>query len=159
MGTIKDLIAYRRRYDARIWASLTREVMSDFGPFRRIVFRDGVTETEHVALVRGKPCGSGPMTVYLEVREVHAAWIDESLSDPQGALAQALFAQADSDTAVLLMLNLHGRSEATTLSVRQLNEVYARGSEVVSQMLEHLQVACPLFSDVDTTHMQVALAA
>jgi 3,4-dihydroxy 2-butanone 4-phosphate synthase / GTP cyclohydrolase II len=163
VGTIKSLIEYRRRYDARVWASARREVICDFGAFERITFSDGVTHAEHVALVRGcanaNANANSPTAVFIEAREAQPAWIDSSLIDPQGRLAQTLFSQPASGCAVLLLLNLHERSENAAVSVRRLNESYARGSDVIAQILSHLNIANPVFVDIDTAHAHVALAA
>jgi 3,4-dihydroxy 2-butanone 4-phosphate synthase / GTP cyclohydrolase II len=159
VGTIKSLIEYRQRYDARVWVSAQHTVMSDFGSFERVTFRDGVTNAEHVALVRGRPNASAPTAVFLEAREAEPAWIDAVLFDPQGRLAHALFSQPASNCAVLLLLNLHVRADGVSLSVRQLNEAYARGNDVMSQILSHLQVSHPVFVDLDHARAHVALAA
>ncbi len=55
VGTIADLIAYRRREDR----FLERRIETDFesaygGEFRLIVFKNTLDETEHVALVKGR---------------------------------------------------------------------------------------------------------
>ncbi|MDR5832204.1 3,4-dihydroxy-2-butanone-4-phosphate synthase [Caballeronia sp. LP006] len=159
VGTVKSLVEYRRRYDARVWVSARRTVMSDFGSFERITFRDGVTHAEHVALVRGRPSSALPTAVFLEAREADAAWIDTSLFDPQGRLAQALFSQPGSNAAVLLLLNLDARGDNLSLSVRQMNEAYARGNDVMSQILSDLHIRQPVFVDVDCARPVVALAA
>jgi len=58
VGTIADLIAYRRREDR----FLERRIESDFksahgGEFRLIVFKNTIDDTEHVALVKGRISG------------------------------------------------------------------------------------------------------
>lgn len=165
VGTIKGLIDYRRSYDARIWASARRGVMSDFGPFERVAFRDGVTDAEHIALVRGNPVVAGTTAVYLDAREAERGWVDASLADPQGELAEALFVQPEMGAAILLILNLHGDerqrawSAPSMLNVAQLNEVYTRGNEVISQILGNLKAANPVFTDLDSVRLRVPLAA
>jgi 3,4-dihydroxy 2-butanone 4-phosphate synthase/GTP cyclohydrolase II len=162
VGTIKDLIEYRRTHDARVWTSTSRKVMSDFGPFERIAFRDGVANVEHVALVRGNPSETKTVAVYLDAREADRSWIDESLSDPQGELAEALFVQPKVDAAILLILNLHGQrawSGAATLNVAQLNKAYTHGGDVISQILTRLRAEHAKFIDLETVRGWVALAA
>jgi 3,4-dihydroxy 2-butanone 4-phosphate synthase / GTP cyclohydrolase II len=159
VGTIKSLVEYRRRYDARVWVSAQRTVISDFGSFERITFRDGVTHAEHVALVRGRPNPAAPTAVFLEAREADAAWIDTALFDPQGRLAQALFSPPASNAAVLLLLNLNERTEGASLSVQHMSDAYARGNEVMSQILAYLHVAQPVYMDVECAGQRVALAA
>lgn len=64
IGTIADLIAWRRRHDR----FLERRIESDFesawgGKFRIIVFRNTLDGSEHVALVKGRVQGDQPTLV------------------------------------------------------------------------------------------------
>jgi 3,4-dihydroxy 2-butanone 4-phosphate synthase / GTP cyclohydrolase II len=64
IGTISDLIAWRRRHDR----FLERRIESDFesawgGKFRIIVFRNTLDGAEHVALVKGRITGDQPTLV------------------------------------------------------------------------------------------------
>src|SRR5689334_4956141 len=64
IGTIADLIAWRRRHDR----FLERRIESDFesawgGKFRIIVFRNTIDGAEHVALVKGRITGDQPTLV------------------------------------------------------------------------------------------------
>lgn len=64
IGTIADLIAWRRRHDR----FLERRIESDFesawgGKFRAIVFRNTLDGAEHVALVKGRIQGDQPTLV------------------------------------------------------------------------------------------------
>jgi len=64
IGTIADLIAWRRRHDR----FLERRIESDFesawgGKFRVVVFRNTLDGAEHVALVKGQVLGDQPTLV------------------------------------------------------------------------------------------------
>ncbi|ACT59068.1 3,4-dihydroxy-2-butanone-4-phosphate synthase [Hirschia baltica] len=64
VGTIADLIAYRRREDR----FLERKIETDFqsaygGEFKLIVFKNTIDDTEHVALVKGRISGDEPTLV------------------------------------------------------------------------------------------------
>jgi 3,4-dihydroxy 2-butanone 4-phosphate synthase/GTP cyclohydrolase II len=64
IGTIADLIAWRRRHDR----FLERRIESDFesawgGKFRIIVFRNTLDGAEHIALVKGRIQGDQPALV------------------------------------------------------------------------------------------------
>ena len=55
IGTIADLIAYRRRTERQVERVLDTPFESVYGgPFRMLVFRNTIDRTEHVALVKGK---------------------------------------------------------------------------------------------------------
>ncbi|MDB5470488.1 MAG: ribB [Caulobacter sp.] len=55
IGTIADLIAYRRRNERQVERALERPFISNFGgEFRMIVYRNSIDKCEHIALVKGK---------------------------------------------------------------------------------------------------------
>jgi 3,4-dihydroxy 2-butanone 4-phosphate synthase/GTP cyclohydrolase II len=64
IGTIADLIAYRRRYDSIVKRISETKLDSIFGgDFRCVVYINKVTMAQHVALVKGDPAAPGPITV------------------------------------------------------------------------------------------------
>jgi 3,4-dihydroxy 2-butanone 4-phosphate synthase/GTP cyclohydrolase II len=54
IGTIADLIAYRRRTERSVERALETPFQSVHGDFRMIVYRNMIDGAEHVALVKGK---------------------------------------------------------------------------------------------------------
>jgi 3,4-dihydroxy 2-butanone 4-phosphate synthase/GTP cyclohydrolase II len=64
IGTIADLIAYRRRNERQVERALERPFVSNFGgEFRMIVYRNSIDKCEHVALVKGKIDADHPTLV------------------------------------------------------------------------------------------------
>jgi len=64
IGTIADLIAYRRRYDSIVKRISETKLDSIYGgDFRCVVYMNKVTMAQHVALVKGDPAAPGPITV------------------------------------------------------------------------------------------------
>ncbi|NDH63474.1 MAG: 3,4-dihydroxy-2-butanone-4-phosphate synthase [Alphaproteobacteria bacterium] len=64
IGTIADLIAYRRRYDSIVKRLSETMLDSSYGgDFRCVVYVNKVTMAQHVALVKGDPAASGPVLV------------------------------------------------------------------------------------------------
>ncbi len=64
IGTISDLIAYRRRYDSIVKRISETNLDSIWGgSFRCVVYINKVTKAQHVALVKGDPMSGGPITV------------------------------------------------------------------------------------------------
>ena len=64
IGTIADLIAYRRRYDSIVKRLSETTLDSSYGgDFRCVVYVNKVTMAQHVALVKGDPAASGPVLV------------------------------------------------------------------------------------------------
>jgi 3,4-dihydroxy 2-butanone 4-phosphate synthase/GTP cyclohydrolase II len=79
IGTIADLIAWRRRHDR----FLERRIESDFesawgGKFRVIVFRNTLDGAEHVALVKGRVQGDQPTLVRVHRIDFLSDFLGES---------------------------------------------------------------------------------
>lgn len=64
IGTIADLIAYRRRHDRFVRrVGETRFEHANYGEFRAIIFKNMMDDVEHLALVRGKIGGTDTPTL------------------------------------------------------------------------------------------------
>jgi 3,4-dihydroxy 2-butanone 4-phosphate synthase/GTP cyclohydrolase II len=63
VGTIADLIAYRRINDHLVEKRLETTFESRHGPFRLVLFANRLDGQEHVALVRGEPKANQPTLV------------------------------------------------------------------------------------------------
>jgi 3,4-dihydroxy 2-butanone 4-phosphate synthase/GTP cyclohydrolase II len=78
IGTIADLIAYRRRHDRIVERELETTLSSRFGgAFRMLVYVNRVAHAEHVALVRGDVAAPGPVLVRMHALNV----LDDVLGD------------------------------------------------------------------------------
>lgn len=75
IGTISDLIAYRRRYDSLVRVVEERDIETSYGgAFKLRVYVNTVDKTEHVALVKGDISTPDPVLV-----RMHAANILEDM--------------------------------------------------------------------------------
>jgi 3,4-dihydroxy 2-butanone 4-phosphate synthase/GTP cyclohydrolase II len=82
VGTIADLIAYRRRNDNLVTRVVEDRIVSRWGgEFRMIVYRNTVEYAEHIALVKGDLGGDEPVLVRVHALNV----IEDVLGDKQGA--------------------------------------------------------------------------
>src|SRR3546814_5770976 len=78
IGTIADLIAYRRRNDNLIDKVVEGEIDSAWGgKFRMLVYRNRVEYAEHIALVKGDIAEGGPVLVRMHALNV----LDDVLGD------------------------------------------------------------------------------
>ncbi len=81
IGTIADLIAYRRRNDHLIDRVVEGEIDSVWGGrFRMLVYRNRVEYAEHIALVKGDISVGGPVMVRMHALNV----LDDVLGDHGG---------------------------------------------------------------------------
>ncbi len=71
IGSIADLIAYRRRYDRTIERLIETELVSDYGgEFQMIVYSNKIQYAEHIALVKGDISGPEPVLVRMHAINV-----------------------------------------------------------------------------------------
>jgi 3,4-dihydroxy 2-butanone 4-phosphate synthase/GTP cyclohydrolase II len=143
IGTIADLIAYRRRNDRFIERRLETGFTSRHGgPFRLVVFRNTLDGAEHVALVKGEPSAAQPTTV-----RVHkVSFVDDVLHEegPRGALVEAgieavaraegpavmVFIRETSHTAIMERLGAHSPLPEDERAARRLRE-YGVGAQIL----------------------------
>jgi 3,4-dihydroxy 2-butanone 4-phosphate synthase/GTP cyclohydrolase II len=113
LGTIADLIAYRRRTERlvyRVQECASRQVVG--GEWRLIVYASTVYQGEHLALVKGDLSGGGPVPVCLQAIDV----LDEITGCLQGlALEGAMRLIGDAGRGALVLTR---ESRPTALSER-----------------------------------------
>lgn len=92
IGTIRDLIAYRRRYDRIIERTLETHFKSRRGgEFKMYVYTNKVAHSEHVALVKGDIHGDDAILVRMHAMSV----LDDVLGDAESGRAGELTAAMD----------------------------------------------------------------
>jgi len=92
IGTIRDLIAYRRRYDRIIARTLETSFKSRHGgDFKMYVYTNQVAHSEHVALVKGDIHGDDAVLVRMHAMSV----LDDVLGDAESGRAGELTAAMD----------------------------------------------------------------
>jgi len=84
VGTIADLIAYRRRRERLVERQFDGRLTSRFGgDWRMLVYVNRVQYAEHIALVKGDVTGGGPVPVRMHALNV----LDDVLGDRDGGRA------------------------------------------------------------------------
>lgn len=111
IGTIADLIAWRRRHDR----FLERRIESDFesawgGKFRIIVFRNTLDGAEHVALVKGRVQGDQPTLVRVHRVDFLADFLGEA-GQREGLVKRAMERLSASEEAGVVVFVRMGMGE------------------------------------------------
>ncbi len=111
IGTIADLIAWRRRHDR----FLERRIENDFesawgGKFRIIVFRNTLDGAEHVALVKGRIQGDQPALVRVHRIDFLADFLGEA-GDREGLVQRAMERLSASEEAGVVVFVRMGMGE------------------------------------------------
>jgi 3,4-dihydroxy 2-butanone 4-phosphate synthase/GTP cyclohydrolase II len=122
IGTIADLIAYRRRYDHPIKRIYEGDFDSEYGGgFKLYIYSNELDQAEHVALVKGDISGSEPVLV-----RMHAVHVfDDLLGQSRGRhdlLRQAMREIAENGRGVMVLIRDSKDLTAAELSRRQQDE-------------------------------------
>ena len=105
IGTIADLIAYRRRYDRIVERALETAFDSRFGGrFRMIVYVNRVAYAEHVALVKGELGGPHPVLVRMHALNVLDDVLGDRSSGRGGELQAAMRMVAEHGRGVVVLI-------------------------------------------------------
>jgi len=116
IGTIADLIAYRRRYDKIVERSLETSLHSlHGGVWRMIVYKNQVGSAEHIALIKGDPTSSEPVLTRVHALHVLDDVLGEQRSGKGGELQQAMRMIAAAGRGVVIVLR---EANPTSLSER-----------------------------------------
>ncbi|WP_341898532.1 3,4-dihydroxy-2-butanone-4-phosphate synthase [Ferrovibrio terrae] len=118
IGTIADLIAYRRRHDNLIQKVVEGEIDSVWGgKFRMVVFRNRVEYAEHIALVKGDVADGKPVMVRMHAMNV----LEDVLGDHgarSGVLHGAMQMIGEAGRGVVVLIR-EPRATALSDNVRQ----------------------------------------
>ena len=91
IGAIDHLIAYRRRFDKIVERVEEGDFTSDFGGrFRAIVYRNRISGTEHIALVKGDITDGAPVMVRMHALNVFSDLLYEAGTGKSGELQRAM---------------------------------------------------------------------
>jgi 3,4-dihydroxy 2-butanone 4-phosphate synthase/GTP cyclohydrolase II len=105
LGTIADLIAYRRRREKLIERSVETTFQSFHGgEFRMVVYASTVGYAEHVALVKGDPAAGGPVLVRMHALNVLDDVLHDRTSGHGGELESAMRLIGDAGRGVVVLI-------------------------------------------------------
>ena len=136
IGTISDLIAYRRRHDNLVRARSVERIESEFGgSWEMRVFTDETQGAEHIALIKGDVSGPEPVLVRMHALD---PLLDIVGTGPRGRArefgdAMTLIAAEGRGVLVLLRdlhMTLAASEEASPRTLRQ----YGLGAQILSSL-------------------------
>ena len=105
IGTIRDLIAYRRRHDRIIERTLETSFTSRHGgEFKMYVYTNRIAHSEHVALVKGDLGGDEPVLVRMHAMSVLDDVLGDAESGRAGELAAAMRIIAEKGRGVAVLI-------------------------------------------------------
>jgi len=164
IGTIRDLIAYRRKHDRMVERRAEITFKSKWGgDWRAITFFNKATGDENMALVKGRPSPEEPTLVRMHTLSIFADIYGEE-SDRSNLLGRSMELIAEHGTGVIVVINrpmqrLISRSIEIKNSVRAGEEApieelrdYGVGAQILGELGVHDMVLL-----TNTHHSLVAL--
>jgi 3,4-dihydroxy 2-butanone 4-phosphate synthase/GTP cyclohydrolase II len=136
LGTISDLIAYRRRHDNLVRLSTETAITSEFGgEWLMRIYRDETQGAEHIALVKGDVTGEEPVLVRMHALDPMLDLVGTGGPGRAGEFADAMrLIAAEGRGAVVLLRDLHMRlaqgQDASPQTLRQ----YGLGAQILSSL-------------------------
>jgi 3,4-dihydroxy 2-butanone 4-phosphate synthase/GTP cyclohydrolase II len=122
VGTIADLIAYRRRYDHFITRAVETELDSHHGgKFKMMLYVNTVEYAEHIALVKGDITKGGPVLV-----RMHAVNLFDDLLSVRGGrddvLTRSMDAVGEEGRGVIVLIRESRGTYVSDLLMRKQTE-------------------------------------
>ena len=136
IGTISDLIAYRRRHDNLVAVSKSDTVMSEFGgEWEMKIFSDTAHGDEHIVLVKGDISGDEPCLVRMHALDPMLDVVGLGPAGRAGEFGDAMRLIAQEGRGVLVLLRdttmkLVADDTASPQTLRQ----YGLGAQILSSL-------------------------
>ena len=136
IGTISDLIAYRRRHDNLVRASAEQIITSEFGgEWVMRIFTDETEGAEHVMLIKGDISGPDPVLVRMHTLDPLLDVVGIGPAGRTGEFGDAMrLISAEGRGVLVLLRDLHAKltseSEVSPQTLRQ----YGLGAQILSSL-------------------------
>jgi len=165
IGTIRDLIAYRRRYDHNVEKVAEANFESLYGgDWRAITYRNKAVGTETLALVKGRITPDKPTLVRMHTLSIFSDSLGE-VSERSGMLQGAMRAIGEEGSGVVVIINralanamstvTRAHAEGKSIDSPDMNELrdYGIGAQILAELGIHDMVLL-----TNSHHTLVALA-
>lgn len=160
IGTIRDLIAYRRRYDHLIEKAGEQPFASQYGgDWRAVSYRNKAIGTETIALVKGRIDPAEPTLVRMHAASIFNDMFGE-IGDREGLLRESMRMIGEEGRGVVVVINrATGRSLAQIMRERHAPadmdalRDYGIGAQVLAELGVHDMILL-----TNSHHTPVALA-
>ena len=136
IGTISDLIAYRRRHDNLVRAKGQQVIHSEFGgEWHMRIFNDETQGAEHIALVKGDISGPEPVLVRMHSLDPMLDMVGTGTVGRAFEFSESMKIIAKEGRGVLVLLrDLHMKISATDDGSPQTLRQYGVGAQILSSL-------------------------
>jgi 3,4-dihydroxy 2-butanone 4-phosphate synthase / GTP cyclohydrolase II len=138
IGTISDLIAYRRRHDNLVRVMSERQITSEFGgDWVMRIYSDTTQGAEHVVLIKGDITTPGPVMVRMHAFDPLLDMVGTSGAVRAGEFGDAMrLIGAEGRGVVVLLRDTHMKLAASETSPQTLRQ-YGLGAQILSSLGLH----------------------
>ncbi len=141
IGTISDLISYRRRHDNLVRVREERQIESEFGgDWTMRIYTDETQGAEHIVLVKGDISGDAPVLVRMHAMDPLLDVVGAGPKGRAGEFGDAMRLIAEEGRGVLVLL-------------RDLTMKLAVGDEVSPQTLRQYGLGAQILSSLGISDM------
>jgi len=136
IGTISDLIAYRRRHDNLVGVRREQTVTSEFGgDWQMKVYADETHGDEHIVLIKGDITGDAPVLVRMHSMDPMLDIIGAGLKGRTAEFGEAMTRVAEEGRGVVVLLRdtsmkMTAHDEVSPQTLRQ----YGLGAQILSSL-------------------------
>ena len=136
IGTISDLIAYRRRNDNLVRATSERQITSEFGgEWTLRIYHDETQGAEHIVLIKGDITGDDPVLVRMHAMDPLLDVVGLGPTGRAREFGAAMEVIAEEGRGVLVLLRdltmkLVAEDEVSPQTLRQ----YGLGAQILSSL-------------------------
>ena len=136
IGTISDLIAYRRRHDNLVRVKGEQVIQSEFGgEWQMRIFNDETQGAEHIALIKGDISGLEPVLVRMHSLDPMLDMVGTGDAGRAFEFSESMKIIADEGRGVLVLLrDLHMKISATDDGSPQTLRQYGVGAQILSSL-------------------------
>lgn len=136
IGTISDLIAYRRRHDNLVRVKGQQVIHSEFGgEWHMRIFNDETQGAEHIALVKGDISGPEPVLVRMHSLDPMLDMVGTGTVGRAFEFSESMKIIAEEGRGVLVLLrDLHMKISATDDGSPQTLRQYGVGAQILSSL-------------------------
>ena len=136
IGTISDLIAYRRRHDNLVSVKGEQIIQSEFGgQWQMRIFNDETQGAEHIALIKGDISGADPVLVRMHSLDPMLDMIGTGTTGRAFEFSESMNIIASKGRGVLVLLrDLHMKISATDDGSPQTLRQYGVGAQILSSL-------------------------
>ncbi len=136
IGTISDLIAYRRRHDNLIRLRKTEQMTSEFGgDWEMRIYADETQGAEHIALIKGDITSGAPVLTRMHALDPMLDVVGTGPSGRRNEFGDAMQLIADEGRGVLVLLrDVHMQLDPDAENAPQTLRQYGVGAQILSTL-------------------------